>query len=854
MDSIWLQPKEKSVTKRRRVSVDEKTCSDRLPDWASEGAVLAEFLEQTGILEQIGKRLRVQREGGYVGVDILLFLVFFFTSSLRISIKEFGRRTKQHRQQLAALGGRKRFPTPPSVSRFFGAVERQDIQEFGPWLLFEGTGAHDVLQHPSTIHRDAVGNGWHFFDWDPTTTALRQRSLPVINGLPNGKRRAEEMKPGYAGRKRGDVQMSRATLQHAGSGLWLGIWLAPGNGEPKQAFDAAVQTIGSVCQRIEFPTDNAVIRSDGQGGNIPYMTACKAAKIHYVTRWGKYGLLEQSEIREHLNQTTWFEVPDSGSGPRRQAAELGWFTLPASRHTRQPDGSRYAPVRSRLVVSRFRTDKKRGAGVLIDGWEYELFATDLDSHPWPAPELVTTYYGRSGQENRFGQEDRELELDRVFSYHVLGQELANLIGLFVWNLQICRGMSLIRPPCELPPQKDRVPVDIDELVELDVSTSTANQDSRPTLEREVSVAGQEPLTSAGEEQPALAEEGKSDVSLKVLKQRQVSEFFAQQVRSDEKMNVGRLDAAQRREPTHANRYAATVPTGTHDDTDNPSTTFVTTNQQLFAELNRLPWPILLQGKPNWCWDPERGLLCPDGVAIRLTSVKRFPRDHWRHLRFKAPYHTCPDCTQKSGCTSSESSHYCKEAIFSVPAHVAAPIEALLQRSRRALPSSAMGKNNDVQAQSMIDDSQSDSQASEATKGQPATEQEERPPNKPNASPGKDLAPDQRQRKPRKSSSHMQQILPTWKNPSDCNNAQSAFSIASPILIPSELRRLFHHRCLEVETYVTVYTPSPATPVRVFALTPRERQRRRLSWDQRHQWNQLPDDAEITIRFAGGFTI
>ena len=67
------------------------------------------------------------------------------------------------------------------------------------------------------------------------------------------------------------------------------------------------------------------------------------------------------------------------------------------------------------------TKKKSGAGVLIDGWQYELYVTDLDADAWPAPDLVTNYYGRIGEENRFGQEDRELGLDRIFSYHVPGQ-------------------------------------------------------------------------------------------------------------------------------------------------------------------------------------------------------------------------------------------------------------------------------------------------------------------------------------------------------------------------------------------------------------------------------------------------
>lgn len=791
------------MAKGRRVVIQKKALSDRLPDWASEGSVLAECLAQGGILEEIGKRLLVQREGGYVGLDVLLFLLFYFASELKIGLKEFGRRTKPYRRQLAALGGRIRFPTPPSVSRFLGAVERPDIQAFGPWLLFEGTGAREVLKHPSTMHRDTRGGAWHFFDWDPTSTVLRQRALPVLDGLPEGKRRSDEMKSGYRGRKRGEVQLSRATLQHAGSGLWLGIWMAPGNGEPKMGFDEALQTIQATCQQAGLAPENAVIRSDGQGGNVPYIAACQSAKIRYLTRWGKYGLLKQAEIREHLNQSTWYAVSDSGSGPRREAAELGWFELAASRHTRQPDGRRYEAVRSRLIVSRFRTDKLRGSGILIDGWQYELFATDLEEEPWPAAEVVTSYYGRCGQENRFAQEDRELELDRIFSYDVPGQELANLIGLFVWNLRICHGMNLADPPRELPAQQPRVPIAIEDPAKLPNSTSiegqkegagreaTTTAPSRPATTQASMQVNEVSATSPGHGEKTTTESGAAPRAAK--KTPAVAPAVERLLETNEKPAAAKHDQAL-----------------DGNDTEQPAGPFSDANKQLLAALNRLDWSTLLKGKPNWTWDPKRGLVCPGGVVVPLTSIKRFPTDNRRHLRFKAPHGTCPFCERKSDCTSSSSLTFRKEASLSLPAHEAASIGALLVESRPASASTKRWQD-------------------------------------------KDVAAPQGQRKPPSHRSAMELIMPTWERPGRID-VETPFSITSPILLPAELRRIFREKCLRIETHVSVDALSLPTPVRVFALTPGERQRRRLSWTQRHEWNQLPDDAKISIRFADGFGI
>ena len=81
---------------------------------------------------------------------------------------------------------------------------------------------------------------------------------------------------------------------------------------------------------------------------------------------------------------------------------------------------------------------------VLDGWQYELYSTDLPAETWPEREIVAGYYGRTGQENRFHQEDQELGLDRIFSYHLPGQQLATLVGLFVWNHYVCRGMDLER--------------------------------------------------------------------------------------------------------------------------------------------------------------------------------------------------------------------------------------------------------------------------------------------------------------------------------------------------------------------------------------------------------------------------
>ena len=79
---------------------------------------------------------------------------------------------------------------------------------------------------------------------------------------------------------------------------------------------------------------------------------------------------------------------------------------------------------SRVLASIFPKTKDAKRGRTIDGWQVELFATDLPADAWPAADTVTAYFGRNSLENRFAQEDRETKLDRVLSYEHAGSRPA----------------------------------------------------------------------------------------------------------------------------------------------------------------------------------------------------------------------------------------------------------------------------------------------------------------------------------------------------------------------------------------------------------------------------------------------
>lgn len=431
----------------------------RLPDSVTEGAVQLLDLRKRDQLDELAEHVRIRREGGFCGLDVWLTLLVFFATGAGVGFKKFWQDAAgRHSRQLGALVGRKKLVSPSSLSRALDAVELELLRPAAGWLLAELPGLDEVLKHPAVRTYDTLGEGWHVFDVDPTVKALRHRALPVGEELPEPSRRSEATAaPGYKGRKRGDVVFRQATVQHAGSGGWLHAQLAPGNRDSVGDFARCLDSIVATCERIGHPLERALVRMDGEHGNVPWYAACRERGLPFVTRLNRPKLYEDPEVLARLRAATWTRVEDSGAGPQRSAADLGVLTLSAGQKTRRPDGSAYEPIAVRVVACIFPKQGKAKRGRTLDGWEVELFAVDLPAGAWPAPEAITAYYGRNALENRFAQEDRELGLERIVSYHLPGQELATLVALSLWNRRLVAGFQMETPPADRPVQRLRKP-------------------------------------------------------------------------------------------------------------------------------------------------------------------------------------------------------------------------------------------------------------------------------------------------------------------------------------------------------------------------------------------------------------
>jgi hypothetical protein len=428
------------------------TDTDRIPDPCVEAASLLSHLERSGLIARMGEKLQIRRQGGFPALDIALALLVYFSCDLRRGLRlVWEDHLRRCGRQLAALAGRKRLPSPPAVSRALDAVKTDLIRPGTRWLLGEGAGIDALLKHPASAAWDTQKQAWQVFDLDPTVETLRHRALPQDDDLPEPLRRSQDTgKPGYSGRKRGDIQFRRIIVQHAGSGAWIHSHLSPGNGEKWTDMELALDSIVATCARLNFSHSRTLVRMDGEYGNVPAMTVCRERGLPLLTRINRASLYEDPALLARLRTATWRAVPDSRSGPRRLAGDLGEFTLAPSATSRRADGSEYAPITVRVVASIYRDTGKTGRGKVLGGWRVELFAADLPVPAWPAEDCVWLYFGRTAEENRFAQEDRELGLGRIISYHLPGQELATAVGLFLWNLRLVLGFKSDPAPAEPP--------------------------------------------------------------------------------------------------------------------------------------------------------------------------------------------------------------------------------------------------------------------------------------------------------------------------------------------------------------------------------------------------------------------
>ncbi|MGM0555869.1 MAG: hypothetical protein ACQEVA_05795 [Myxococcota bacterium] len=191
----------------------------------------------------------------------------------------------------------------------------------------------------------------------------------------------------------------------------------------------------------------------------------------------------------------------------------------------------------------------------------------------------------------------------------------------------------------------------------------------------------------------------------------------------------------------------------------------------------------------------RQISCAKGVYLHLSGLRRYGDNV--ALRFRiGPRHQCRGCPFRDGCTSSTSPTYRKEIEITMP-----PTRA---------------PDDDDAEDAMIDNNASADQQPQASE----TETEAQ------------------------SSMSYLGLRPT--QPEDFPDTGD-FAMRTPVLVASVLRNGFRQAAKELNVAVEVTKPPPDSPDAAYlALTNARRQRRRKTWEERIQWNGLPDQATVAV--------
>ncbi len=237
-----------------------------IPTYFAEAILLLELWVKSGLVSEINQKVKVcrGRMGDYEVIDFtLLPLVYAISNEQTLDL--LFQRIAPFRPALAALWERAKIASASALSRFLSAISQSSVSALRT-VLFQDLVKHGIgLQSMGGLY-DRNGTINILFDIDGTREVARQRTLPTSEDYPNVKRRRPGCKPGYPGRKRGEVVRTRTTVQQAHTHEWLGTFGAAGNGDIWGQLQQSCQAVVNYMTAHTIDLSQAVLRLDGAYG------------------------------------------------------------------------------------------------------------------------------------------------------------------------------------------------------------------------------------------------------------------------------------------------------------------------------------------------------------------------------------------------------------------------------------------------------------------------------------------------------------------------------------------------------------------------------------------------------------
>jgi hypothetical protein len=173
------------------------------------------------------------------------------------------------------------------------------------------------------------------------------------------------------------------------------------------------------------------VRLDGLYGDAAPLLDVLSADLAVIARSRAYHLLDLDIVKLRL-----LRAPDQGNTHPESGMTRALYDCPTVPLT--PNG----PEVRLVVATHPATSSSPTVGIERDGTVYELFVSTLPSPAFAASDVLDLYLHRGSFEAVLADEDDEQESDRWYSHTPCGQEFAQILAQWVWNLRLELGQAL----------------------------------------------------------------------------------------------------------------------------------------------------------------------------------------------------------------------------------------------------------------------------------------------------------------------------------------------------------------------------------------------------------------------------
>ncbi len=402
-----------------------------VPSWMGEAAAFAQVLTHQHLLKTIQEQVRFARArfGQYDLIDFVVVLIGYVMSG-EPTLLAFYERLAPWASPFMALFGRDRLPHRSTLSRFLAVLDLGTVEALRA-LFQKDVLAHNPFPSPGGLF-DRTGKQWLVVDVDGTRQAARQRALPQTDALPAPHRRFDQVcAPGYQGRKRGEVVRTRTVVLQTHTHQFLGTFGGPGNGDYRGELQRAIGVSRSYATQLGLSPASILVRLDGLYGDAAPLLDVLSANLTVIVRSRAYHLLDLDVVKRRL-----VHAPDDVSTHAESGMTRALYDCASVPLT--PTG----PDVRLVVATHAGTSSSPAVGTERDGMIYELFVSTLPSPSFTASDVLDLYLHRGSFETVLADEDEEQEMDRWYSHTSCGQEFAQIIAQWTWNIRLELGQQL----------------------------------------------------------------------------------------------------------------------------------------------------------------------------------------------------------------------------------------------------------------------------------------------------------------------------------------------------------------------------------------------------------------------------